>query len=161
VWWRGLPPRIDDRRFTARWLARHFERRRRSPVKAVLLDQGVFPGIGNWMADEILWRAGLHPCSAGHSLTAEQLVGLWKTTRWVARRAIEIIGIRGDDPPSSWLFRHRWSPNHRCPRCERRLRRGVAAGRTTCWCPACQPRVKVPRGSAGRTRRPGRGRPRQ
>ena len=38
-----------------------FDRRGRAPIKGVLLMQEVFPGVGNWMADEILWRARVAP----------------------------------------------------------------------------------------------------
>ena len=42
-------------------VADFLQRRARAPIKAVLLMQERFPGIGNWMADEILWRAAIHP----------------------------------------------------------------------------------------------------
>ena len=52
-------------------LANFLKRRAQAPIKAVLLMQERFPGIGNWMADEILWRAAIHPKQAAGSLDAD------------------------------------------------------------------------------------------
>ncbi len=60
-WWTSLPPDLQGRGFRRVDLDRFLARRARSPIKAVILMQERFPGIGNWMADEILWRAGIHP----------------------------------------------------------------------------------------------------
>ena len=46
-----------------------------APVKAVLLMQERFPGIGNWMADEVLWRAAIHPRRAAGTLKRLVLQG--------------------------------------------------------------------------------------
>jgi formamidopyrimidine-DNA glycosylase len=143
AWWRALPPAIFDRGFTKKHVAKIIERRKRSPIKGTLLDQSAFPGLGNWMADEILWRAGLHPRTPAGTLRMDDIERLWKTTRWVAKRALDLIGARGKDPPRSWLFPHRWSAGHKCPRCTNLLRRDIVVGRTTCWCPRCQPADKV------------------
>ena len=60
-WWSMLPPRIDSQEFTPAVVRSFLKRRKGSPLKAILLIQEAFPGIGNWMADEILWRARIHP----------------------------------------------------------------------------------------------------
>ena len=44
--------------------------RRKAPLKAVLLDQAAFAGVGNWVADEILYQARLSPLRPASSLTA-------------------------------------------------------------------------------------------
>ncbi|MGI8605120.1 MAG: Fpg/Nei family DNA glycosylase [Verrucomicrobiales bacterium] len=138
AWWDALPPAILGRNFTVSHLSRGLLRRHRSPVKAALLDQAVFPGIGNWMADEILWRVQLHPLTQCETLDPLTLRKLWRITRWVSRQAISLIGSDWSELPDSWLFRHRWSKNQPCPRCGTLLRREAAATRTTCWCPTCQ-----------------------
>ena len=56
-WWPADLPQIGERAFTRAYLDCFLDRHRRAPIKAVLLLQSGFPGIGNWMADEILWRA--------------------------------------------------------------------------------------------------------
>jgi len=60
-WWSDLPPAVMSREFTASKLRAILQRRARAPLKALLLMQEFFPGVGNWMADEILWQARLHP----------------------------------------------------------------------------------------------------
>jgi formamidopyrimidine-DNA glycosylase len=138
-WWRELPPAILSAGFTADRVRRFLRRRARSPVKSVLLDQSVFPGIGNWMADEILWRQRLHPLTPAGSLDARGARALWREVRSVARRALAIVGTDWGEFPLSWLHRHRWGSGEVCPRCGTGLVREAAAGRTTCSCPRCQP----------------------
>jgi formamidopyrimidine-DNA glycosylase len=137
-WWRRLPPSILDRKFTAAEVSRFLARRKKTPLKAVLLMQERFPGIGNWMADEILWRARLHPKRLAGELDASGAYSLWRTTRLVCRRAVNVVN---DDweYPDTWLFAHRWEKGGDCPRCGTALHRAEVGGRTTCWCPQCQP----------------------
>ena len=138
AWWSSLAPSVLSEEFTLPKLARFLERRRRTPLKAVLLMQEHFPGVGNWMADEILWRARLHPSTPAGTLDPEQVQRLWQQVRWVSRTAIRII----DDDwryPKTWLFSHRWEAGGSCPRCKTDLARATIGGRTTCWCPECQP----------------------
>ena len=138
IWWTSLAPSVLSKEFTLKSLTRFLERRRRTPLKAVLLMQEHFPGVGNWMADEILWRARLHPSIPAGMLTSTQAQRLWQTVRWVSRTAVRIIS---DDwtYPQNWLFTHRWEAGGRCPRCRSDLDRATVGGRTTCWCPECQP----------------------
>ena len=68
AYWESLPPEVTDSHFTKIVLSASLKRRARSPLKAVLLDQEIFPGVGNWMADEILWRCHLDPRRLAGSL---------------------------------------------------------------------------------------------
>jgi len=111
--------------------------RRRGGVKAALMDQRFVAGIGNILADEILWQARLHPRRRLESLTDAERGRLYTDTRGVLRDA-----VRGYDYVArkrSWLSHVRGSPEAACPRCGTRLARIVAAGRTTYFCPTCQP----------------------
>jgi formamidopyrimidine-DNA glycosylase len=137
-WWQALPPAILSARFTLGRMESHLARRSRSPLKAALLDQAIFPGVGNWMADEILWRCGHYPGALCATLTKPEARELWKVTRRISRDAVRIIGTDWSDPPDSWLFNHRWKKGQACPRCATPLARDEIAGRTTCWCPKCQ-----------------------
>lgn len=67
AWEKDLPPEILDPAFTLPYLAAALKGRR-GPLKALLLDQAIFPGIGNWMADEVLWLARIAPRQAAGSL---------------------------------------------------------------------------------------------
>ena len=60
-WWNTVVPEIVTPEFNLRFIERFLDRHSRAPIKAVLLKQDGFPGIGNWMADEILWRAMILP----------------------------------------------------------------------------------------------------
>ena len=138
AWWASIAPAILSDAFTVDAVAAFLRRRARSPIKAVLLMQERFPGIGNWMADEILWRAAIHPKQAAGSLAAAQIKTLHRECRWVCKRALETIGETLADPPKTWLFPHRWEDGGRCPRTGVKLLREQIGGRTTCWSPARQ-----------------------
>lgn len=145
-WWTRIPPAVLSPAFTARAVSAFLARRRRSPIKAVLLMQERFPGIGNWMADEILWRAAIHPRQPAGSLTAPEARRLWRTCREVCRQALAVIATQEDHVPArksrtiprSWLLPHRWQDGGRCPRTGSPLKRATVGGRTTCWSPARQ-----------------------
>ena len=139
-WWKQLPADLFSRHFTRAAVAKTLHRRSRAPLKAVLLLQKFFPGVGNWMADEILWRARIHPRIAAGELGAPEVRRLWEAIRVVSRQAMKIIGKDFSDPPASWLFRHRWRKSGICPRCQGPLQHATIGGRTTCWCRKCQAR---------------------
>jgi formamidopyrimidine-DNA glycosylase len=145
-WWTGIAPAILSDEFTREAVAAFLARRARAPLKAVLLMQERFPGIGNWMADEILWRARLAPQQPAGRLDATAVRTLHRECRFVCRGALRYnAGIGGKMPaelnqfmPDSWLFNHRWARGGRCPRCRTALSYAEVGGRTTCWCPRCQ-----------------------
>jgi formamidopyrimidine-DNA glycosylase len=136
-WWTTLPPAVTDEAFTQAHLD-SLLRGRRAPIKAVLLDQAAFPGVGNWMADEILWQSELHPARAAESLTKAERQGLRSKARFVCRTSMKTIGIDWGDPPKGWLIHVRWKAGGYCPKHGIELKRGTIAGRTTAWCERCQ-----------------------
>ena len=138
-WWSEAAAEISSSAFNARYVSEFLKRHRRAPIKAVLLLQHGFPGIGNWMADEILWRARLAPSTRSGDLGAEQQAALRRATRFVSREALRIIGNNNADLPKSWLIHARWKPGGVCPRDGTPLARATIGGRTTAWCPNCQP----------------------
>lgn len=145
-WWTKITPAILSSDFTLPAVAGFLRRRARAPIKAVLLMQERFPGIGNWMADEILWRSAIHPRRLAGSLSPTEARRLWRECRAVCRLALRTIaGVGGKLPPDlnvhipdSWLFNHRWEDGGRCPRTRRPLIREEIGGRTTCWSPGRQ-----------------------
>jgi formamidopyrimidine-DNA glycosylase len=104
-----------------------------APVKARLLDQGVVAGVGNLLADEILWRAQLSPHRPAGELSVEELDRLRRDLRAAVRSAIRLGGAHTGD-----VIAER-RPDGVCPRCGGPMARGVVGGRTTFWCPRCQP----------------------
>lgn len=139
AWWAGLPEPLTAPTYTPGKLERFVQRHPRAPLKALLLRQDGFPGIGNWMADEILWRARLHPGWRAGRLTGRDTRRLWRVVRQVCRGALRHVSADNSDPPQGWLFNERWNDQGRCPRDGHSLRRETIGGRTTAWCPECQP----------------------
>ena len=137
-WRANLPATILSRQFTRGTMERFLQRHGRRALKAVLLMQDGFPGIGNWMADEILWRAGLHPGRRADHLTAFQKKKLFRHVRFVGREAMRTVAVDFGDPPATWLFHRRWRAGGACPRDGSTLQRSDIGGRTTCWCGSCQ-----------------------
>lgn len=145
-WWSRIAPPILSEVFTVAAVAAFLQRRRRAPIKAVLLMQEQFPGIGNWMADEILWRAAIHPARLAGSLSSAEVRALWRECRTVCRQALTAIAGRGNQLPKNlnvgiprtWLFKHRWRRGGRCPKTGKPLAHAIIGGRTTCWSPARQ-----------------------
>jgi formamidopyrimidine-DNA glycosylase len=139
LWWKNLAPELLSTAFTVEAVQTFFKRRRQAPMKAVLLMQERFPGLGNWMVDEVLWRARIHPQRRAGTLSTAETKTVWKEIRWVSQQALKIIGKDFSDPPKSWLFLHRWKNGGRCPKTGTVLQRKEIGGRTTCWSPAWQP----------------------
>ncbi|KAJ7693538.1 DNA glycosylase/AP lyase [Mycena rosella] len=81
--------------------------KRSCPIKALLLDQSFSAGVGNWVADEILYHARVHPEQRSNTLTDEQLVAVHLQTAHVCEIA---VSVDADDSkfPENWLFKHRW-----------------------------------------------------
>jgi formamidopyrimidine-DNA glycosylase len=100
-----------------------------APVKARLLDQKAISGVGNLLADEILWQARIHPRRRTGDLSTEELDDLRRVTRRVIRKA-----IRGGGAHVGELIPHREENGH-CPRDGEPLSRARIGGRTTYWCP--------------------------
>ncbi len=115
---------------------------RRGQVKAALMDQGLAAGIGNIFADEILFRAGVHPRCRADRLDDAALDRLYDAVRAALEAAIE-AGAGQDDAfpatmPAGSLLPHRVEGGT-CPVCGTPLTTLKAAGRTAWLCPRCQP----------------------
>ncbi len=101
----------------------------RAPVKARLLDQSVIAGVGNLLADEILWQAEISPLRPGNELSSEELVILHRAVRGAVQSAIAKGGSH-----TGTMIDFRKAGRH-CPRCGTELTRAAVGGRTTWWCP--------------------------
>jgi len=110
--------------------------RRRAPIKAVLLDQSLFAGVGNWIADEALYQAGLSPRRPASSLSAAEVARLRTKLLAVVRRAVA-VEANSDRFPRAWLFHRRWDirPPEGAPEL---IVRETIGGRTSAWVPARQ-----------------------
>jgi formamidopyrimidine-DNA glycosylase len=128
---------------------------RRARVKALLLDQRVLRGVGNIYADESLFRARVHPARIASNLTQKQLATLYRAVREILTVAIRLRGSSISDYVDSEGNRGEFQQRHRvyqregkpCVRCREKIRRVIVAGRSSHFCPRCQPapRSRKPR----------------
>jgi len=137
-WWKSDVPEINSREFDQRFIDQLLDRHRKAPIKAILLMQNGFPGIGNWMADEIFWRAKVLPSKQTGRLSTGERDAIFRATKFVVRRSIETLGKDFSDPPKNWLIHQKWKREGECPRHRAPLRKETIGGRTTAWCPRCQ-----------------------
>jgi formamidopyrimidine-DNA glycosylase len=114
-------------------------RTHRGAVKTILLNQQLIAGIGNLYADEILFRARMHPATEAAKLGDKNLARLFRATRYVLEKAIA-LKTDFNRLPKSWLLQHR-GKRGRCPRCGRALKSATIGGRATWFCAHCQRRI--------------------
>ncbi|TPV95227.1 MAG: hypothetical protein B7733_11050 [Myxococcales bacterium FL481] len=111
---------------------------RTAVLKSLLLDQRFSAGVGNWIADEVLYQAGIDPRRRVSSLDTGELKRLHARLRGVVRQAVA-VDARKDRFPRSWLFHYRWGKG-----ADARDHGGSPiefveiGGRTTAWVPARQ-----------------------
>ena len=103
-----------------------------APVKARLLDQQRIAGIGNLLADEILWRARIHPARPVGSLTPGEQAQLLRAVRAAIRAALRDGGVQ-----TLTIIPQR-RRGGTCPRDHAPMRTGAVGGRTSWWCSAEQ-----------------------
>jgi formamidopyrimidine-DNA glycosylase len=113
---------------------------RRRDVKSVLMDQTLIAGIGNIYADE-MFQARLHPKTPVTSLDDRQRAELFAQIKAVLHTAIECgAGAEQflDRLPHDYLLPHR-DKGGKCPRCGAAMATLKSGGRTSYFCPRCQP----------------------
>ena len=81
---------------------------RSAPIKAVLLDQSVAAGVGNWIADEVLYQARVPPELSTARLADEQVAALHAAMEKIVHVAVQ-CKLADKDMPPEWLFHYRWS----------------------------------------------------
>lgn len=122
---------------TAKALASMLENRR-APIKAVLLDQSFAAGVGNWIADEVLYQAKLDPRRLAQDLAATEVRAMRTALKRIIERAVAVNAVKSRFP-KSWLFHHRWGKNGEATTARgERIEFLTVAGRTTAWVPAVQ-----------------------
>src|SRR5436305_13733318 len=111
----------------------------RGAVKSILLNQKLIAGIGNIYADEILFRARIHPATQVSALKDKTIAKLFRAMRYILNRAIEAKAYM-DLMPKSWLLARR-GKGRKCPRCRHELKSATIGGRTAWFCAKCQKRI--------------------
>ena len=97
-------------------------------VKARLLDQSKIAGVGNLLADEILWKAKVSPLTRTGSLQRKDADRLFRALKAAVDSATAKGGVHTGDVIAA---RH---PGGTCPRCGAEMRHGTVGGRSTWWC---------------------------
>jgi formamidopyrimidine-DNA glycosylase len=117
---------------------RDLVRERAAPLKALLLDQSFAAGVGNWIADEVLYQARLDPRRRAGSLTDPEIARMRGALKRVIGTAVRLSND-SDRYPRGWLFHRRWGRNPRAVTTTgERIRHITVGGRTTAWVPARQ-----------------------
>ncbi|KAI0175082.1 formamidopyrimidine-DNA glycosylase domain-containing protein [Pestalotiopsis sp. NC0098] len=136
----GPDPVVDRDVFTEEYL-RAKMRARHVPVKALLLDQAMISGIGNWVGDEIMYQAKLHPEQYSDEFSDADIAKLYEAATYVCDTAVGVLGD-SDRFPADWLFNHRWGKGKKdhpttLPNGEKIVFITVG-GRTSCVVPSVQ-----------------------
>lgn len=121
-------------------------KQRKSPIKAVLLNQAVVRGVGNIYADEALFRAGIRPTRLASTLKSAPAKKLWEGMREVLAEAIESRGssvsnyVDADGRKGSFQDSHRvyQRTGEPCVTCGTPIARIIVGQRSTHYCPKCQ-----------------------
>jgi len=111
---------------------------RGAPIKALLLDQTFAAGVGNWIADEVLYQARIAPSRRARSLSRQEAGRLRLALKRVVGTAVKLRSD-SDRYPKNWLFHHRWGRNAAAITARgERIRHDTIGGRTTAWVPTVQ-----------------------
>lgn len=121
-------------------------KKKRLPIKSVLLDQSIIVGIGNIYADEILFLCGINPLKSSCDITTEEADNIIKNTRIVLEKAIKMGGttIRTYSSVDGvhGLFQQELLVHGKdkgnCPTCKTKIDKIRVGGRGTYYCPKCQ-----------------------
>ncbi|KAJ4293741.1 hypothetical protein N0V88_005249 [Collariella sp. IMI 366227] len=136
----GPDPVVDTDVFTEEYLRKKMHLRH-VPIKALILDQTVISGIGNWVGDEVLYQAKLHPEQYCDDFSDEQIKKLYEAIRYVCQFAVDKLGD-SDQFPEDWMFHYRWGKGSKgavshLPSGEK-LAFLTVGGRTSCYVPELQ-----------------------
>ena len=123
--------------------------KRKVPISAALLDQGVVAGIGNVYRAEFLFLMGIEPHTPANKLTADQALELWDLSKQMLRLGVKLNRIvtvsrqDGGKPQSRMTNNERLYVYKRedqpCRRCDAPITIGKIGSRSVWWCPVCQP----------------------
>lgn len=110
-------------------------RKRKIPIKVLLLDQSFAAGVGNWIADEVLYQARIAPQRRADQLSAKEVQSIRSCIKRIIQRAVE-VDADADRFPRTWLFHHRWGKKKTAVTARGEgVQFDTLGGRTTAWVP--------------------------
>lgn len=141
----GFGPELIAFDFDMTWFA-DAVRKRKAPIKAVLLDQSFVSGLGNIYVDEALWRAKVRPMRRADTLTKKEALAIADASAKIMQESISMGGTtfqhfkdtngdKGNFSKQLKVFGKHGTP---CSRCGTAIKKVRAAGRGTHYCPKCQ-----------------------
>ncbi len=101
-------------------------------IKAALLDQKTFAGIGNLYSDEILFHADIHPASLIKNFDVKDFQAIHKSMRGILNKAVK-NKADFDNYPETWLVLFRKDDDN-CPKCNGKIKHNTIGGRTSYFC---------------------------
>ena len=124
---------------------------RKGAIKSWLMNQSFVAGLGNIYADEALFEARIHPLTQPGRVSTGKARELYKAVRKVLDHAVSLGGTTFSDymdiegRPGAFLsklkvYQHTGEP---CKRCKHAIRRIIVGGRSSHFCPHCQPKPRV------------------
>ena len=108
--------------------------KRKGLIKPLLLNQSLLAGLGNWIVDEMLYQARIHPMKPADQLTSEEVDALYEKMQHILATAIE-HEARYEDFPQDFLVTYRWLEREGHPLQAKNIERIVVGGRGTYYCP--------------------------
>lgn len=113
-------------------------RARKGVLKGLLLNQSFAAGVGNWVADEVLYQAGIDPRRRANRLEPNEEKKLHQKLRAVILKAVK-VDARKDQFPANWLFHARWGKQDQAlTAAGEPIEHLEIAGRTCAWVPSRQ-----------------------
>jgi formamidopyrimidine-DNA glycosylase len=115
--------------------------KKKAPIKSVLLDQSTVAGIGNWIVDEVLFQAQIHPEKIANQLTDKEITSIHHAIQFVIQTAIELQAHYDDFPDDFLIHARGWGSlstqdvrTGKCPKCGMPITILKVGGRTTYVC---------------------------
>lgn len=130
------PDPLLDPQFSPEWLYTRLHHRK-STLKGALLNQTLFAGVGNWIADEVLYQSRLAPARRCRDLDEHHVRRLHRALKHILHTAVEAEADAARFP-RTWLFHHRWGQKAQTTARGEPIVFEQIGGRTTAWVPSRQ-----------------------
>lgn len=107
---------------------------RKGLIKPLLMNQRTVAGLGNWIVDEMLYQAQVHPETPTNQLAEDKVAVIYEKMQYILDTAIR-HEARYEDFPSDFLVTYRWLDRENHPLQKKAIERIVVGGRSTYYCP--------------------------
>lgn len=124
---------------------------KKKPIKSMLLEQELFSGVGNWVADEVIYHARLHPneiisSKISNDGNVNQVIeNLYNALVYVCEYCVSVEG-EVTRFPDNWLMPYRWGKGRKQGKSKTRegyeVDHVTVGGRTSCFVPELQKMLK-------------------